>query len=36
MKIPPIIIVEIDKLIQNFTWKGQGLGIVKIIFKKKV
>jgi len=34
MKIPAIIIVEIDKLILNFTWKGKG--IVKIILKKKV
>lgn len=34
MKIPAIIIMEIDKLILNFTWKGKG--IVKIILKKKV
>lgn len=36
MKILVTIIVEIDDLILNFTWKGKELGIVNIILKKKV
>ena len=34
--MPGIFIVDIDKIILKFIWKGKGTRIAKIILKKKI